>query len=196
MASYIGDEDANLHLHLEYAANIDASNETIGRKCTLPVHLLFLPSLEVRLPLLLESLLRILHFLPIKKLQQSRGNPHGTMQVTSVTFHEHHLLADVRAPDMGSKGPGMRRSSSLSAINRSFSARYATETFHHSSTVGSKARQLQKPFQFVEMCCALVTPVHSGVPLHAVRIGHACPSCRMRTAALPHTQILACRGCA
>jgi hypothetical protein len=66
-----------------------------------------------------------------------------------VTFHEHHLLSDVRARDMGSKGPGMRRSSSLSAIDRSSSARYATEIFHRSSTVGSKARHL-----FILLRCA------------------------------------------
>ena len=48
VASYTGDEDANLNIHLEYAATIDASNDTIGRKSTLPVHLHFLPSLEVR----------------------------------------------------------------------------------------------------------------------------------------------------
>ena len=53
VASYTGDEDANLNINLEYAATIDASNDTIGRKSTLPVHLHFLPSLEVW-PLLVQ----------------------------------------------------------------------------------------------------------------------------------------------
>ena len=47
VASYTGEEDANLNISLEYAATIDASNDTIGRKSTIPVHLHFLPSLEV-----------------------------------------------------------------------------------------------------------------------------------------------------
>lgn len=50
VASYTGAESANLQVHLEYAAVIDASNETIGRKSTLPVQLQFLPSLEVPVP--------------------------------------------------------------------------------------------------------------------------------------------------
>ena len=53
VASYTGEEDANLNIHLEYAATIDASNDTVGRKSTVPVHLHFLPSLEVW-PLLLH----------------------------------------------------------------------------------------------------------------------------------------------
>ena len=47
VASYTGEEDANLNINLEYAATIDASNDTIGRKSTVPVHLHFSPSLEV-----------------------------------------------------------------------------------------------------------------------------------------------------
>ena len=60
VASYTGAENANLQVHLEYAAVIDASNETIGRKTTLPVQLQFLPSLEVPVPSR-SSMMRLYH---------------------------------------------------------------------------------------------------------------------------------------
>ena len=40
------------------------------------------------------------------------------LQVTTVAFHEHHLLADVRACDTGSRTASLRRSSSLVPLAR------------------------------------------------------------------------------
>lgn len=83
MASYTGTEDANLQVRLEYAANIDASNETIGRESTLPLHLHFLPSLEVPLLLLMTlSTHIILHEFPV-----SIQSPSSIQAVHSLKVH-------------------------------------------------------------------------------------------------------------
>jgi hypothetical protein len=49
VASYTGDEEARLDVSLEYAASVDEASrdDTIGRRIILPIHLRFLPSLQV-----------------------------------------------------------------------------------------------------------------------------------------------------
>ncbi len=49
VASYTGDEEARLDVRLEYASSVDEASreDTIGRRITLPIHLRFLPSLQV-----------------------------------------------------------------------------------------------------------------------------------------------------
>ena len=124
VASYTGEEDANLNINLEYAATIDASNDTIGRKSTVPVHLHFLPSLEVR-PLLAH----VLSMTPSADSSQAQLQCQTTMslmhacilQVTGVSFHEHHMPAAARGRDTSSRDASLRRASSLGDIDRSSS---------------------------------------------------------------------------
>ncbi len=107
VASYTGVENANLHIHLEYAANIDASNETIGRKSTLPVHLRFLPSLEVPVPPQTSTVRLYQTDCVVITVKYNWPSAQGMflLQVTAVAFHEHHLLADVRGHAMRAPGP-------------------------------------------------------------------------------------------
>lgn len=139
VASYTGKESANLHVSLEYAANIDASNETIGRKSTLAVQLHFLPSLEVLRPthnhicsassiiLCACSSVSCQHHLVLLAWMVPASKTEAyqyacTLQVTGVTFHEHHLPAEMRDTRVGGasyRAASLRRSSSLGSLDKS-----------------------------------------------------------------------------
>lgn len=124
VASYTGEEDANLNISLEYAATIDASNDTIGRKSTVPVHLHFLPSLEVW-PLFSHGPSKI-SFADSSGAQLQCQTMVSLMhacilQVTGVSFHEHHMPAAARGRDTSSRDASLRRTSSLGDIDRSSS---------------------------------------------------------------------------